>query len=232
MQFRPGWPLTVVMVVLGVVFVQLGFWQLDRAAQKRAYWEAMQQDAAQPAAVWNGEDANLHEARQVRVTGTWQPELGFWLDNRSHGNKPGMQRIDFLQLGNGALLAVNRGWQAHRPDRSLPEQVPALPDVDVGLLGQVHFPEGQGFKLGDATQGALRLYLDLAAIDAQVPQAVMPMVLWQLSETSEGLVRAWPAPKPEEGMHLAYAVQWFGFAAALLALWAWVGWRRGQGHDS
>jgi surfeit locus 1 family protein len=235
-RFRPGWALTVVMLVLGAVFLRLGFWQLDRAEQKRVHWEAMQQDAALPAGDWTGEVAQLHEARQIRVRGVWQPELGFWLDNRNHAGKPGMQRIDFLLLESGALLAVNRGWQMHRPDRALPAQPPKLPDVqanaDAALLGQVHIPEGQGFKLGDATAGALRLYLDLAALDAQLPQTVLPVVLWQLNETDEGLLRAWPQPKPEEGMHLAYAVQWFGFAAALVLLWLWVGWRRGHGHDS
>ena len=235
-QFHPGWMLTVVMLVLGAIFLRLGFWQLDRAEQKREHWLAMQQDAAQPALDWVGEPAVLHEARQALVRGVWQPELGFWLDNRNHAGKPGMQRIDFLLLESGALLAVNRGWQMHRADRALPESSPKLPDVQAksssGLLGQVHIPEGQGFKLGDPTQGTLRLYLDLAALDAQLPQVVLPVVLWQLSETEDGLLRVWPQPKPEEGMHLAYAVQWFGFAAALLLLWLWVGWRRGQGHDS
>jgi surfeit locus 1 family protein len=229
---QPGWPLTVVMLVLSAVFIQLGFWQMDRAEEKRMHWAAMQQDFVQPAVDWNGDPALLHEARQLRVRGTWRPELGFWLDNRSHGKQPGMQRIDFLQLESGSLLAVNRGWHAHRADRALPERVPLLPDAAAGLQGRVHVPQQQGFKLGDAVQGNLRLYLDLAAIDAQVPEAVLSVVLWQLSESEDGLLREWPSSTPEEGMHLAYAVQWFGFAVALFMLWLWVGWRRARGHES
>ncbi len=232
MSMRPGWPLTLVMLVLCGIFIQLGLWQLDRATQKRAAWAAYQEQVAAPALVWADEPPSLLEAQRLLVRGQWQPELGFWLDNRSHAGKAGMQRIDFLQLANGTLLAVNRGWLAHRADRQLPAQIPDLPVLDAGVLGQVHVPQRQGFRLGEAASGALRLYLDLESIARARGIQVQPVVLQQLSDTPDGLLRAWSDPKPEEGMHLAYAVQWFGFAATLLLLWLWVGWRRAHGHDS
>ena len=53
MQRRQSfWIISVAAALLVAVGVRLGFWQLDRAAQKIAYAEAVADQAAQPAAAF------------------------------------------------------------------------------------------------------------------------------------------------------------------------------------
>jgi surfeit locus 1 family protein len=60
-------------------------------------------------------------------------------------------------------------------------------------------------------------FVDLEAIESQLPYPLLPVYIQQVPE---GENQALPyAARPEfeltEGPHLGYAVQWFGFAAAV-----------------
>ena len=88
MQRRQSfWIISVAAALLVAVGVRLGFWQLDRAAQKIAYAEAVADQAAQPALDNRGVRALKHDQmdathRPVHLTGQWLSRHTVYLDNR------------------------------------------------------------------------------------------------------------------------------------------------------
>ena len=104
MQRRQSfWIISVATALLVAVGVRLGFWQLDRAAQKIAYVEAVADRAARPALDNQGVRALKHDQmdaihRPVRLTGQWLARHTVYLDNRQMGGKVGYYVIAPLQL--------------------------------------------------------------------------------------------------------------------------------------
>src|SRR5690606_30479416 len=85
------WLGLLLLLVVGLVTISLGQWQLSRADEKRAM--AQRLDAA------NGlqalplsasvPESELIEWRTAWATGAWQPGLSIYLDNRNQDGRPG-----------------------------------------------------------------------------------------------------------------------------------------------
>ena len=116
------------LLAAGVTF-SLGCWQLDRAAQKQALFDAVQRQQA--LAPWDGGELSrgvrqalaegplppdmlaglLH--RPVRLQGHWLPEQTLYLDNRQMNGKAGFFVLTPLRLAaphDQVVVAVQRGW--------------------------------------------------------------------------------------------------------------------------
>ena len=116
---------------------RLGFWQLDRAAQKEALQAAVQASADLPpllTAELSG--AQLH--RRVQLTGHWLADKTVFLDNRSMAGRSGFYVLTPLQLeGRPELALVQRGWSPRdAADRSRLQAVPT-PTGLVALNGRL-----------------------------------------------------------------------------------------------
>lgn len=246
-----GWRLwwgVVLLLAVTAATAALGFWQLDRADQKRAIQARIDAARAQPALALSPDVAGdeLVAWRQAWARGTWQPGQTVFLDNRNHDGRPGFWVVTPLCLSSpdaqpepdmqvadcDRAIAVLRGWVARpAPGQPLPELLP-LPASQVveGRLLE-HLPrlyELGNLMPGDAEPAAalswddgmpLLQNLTLADYASATGLVLLDAVLEQSTDTGDGLLREWAGPPVDVDKHLGYALQWFAFAAiAFIAL--------------
>ncbi len=210
-----------------LLFLWLGFWQLDRAEQKEVAIATQQLRGDQGRYSLSGEelDAEALRYREVTVAGHYIEGSQFLLDNRKHQRQAGYHVMALLQIENsGRSVLVNRGWIAQGRSRAeLP--LVLLPPERQQIEGVVRVPSGHGFRLDEEPEAAVRLYIDLEQIGELSGRELLPFVVRQqdgtASESGQVLVREWREAHREEGatMHYGYALQWFAFALLLMAGW-------------
>jgi surfeit locus 1 family protein len=221
---RPKWLGFHLLVVLGIVLmVNLGLWQLRRLDQRQEFnatVEARFDVAAVPLdelLVEGGPDDV--EWRQAVATGTYLPDEQLVVVNRSQSGRAGQNVVTPLQLDDGRVLVVNRGFVP------LGEAPPPPPAGTVTVLGRARpSEERRTGQLSDPADGELTEVqrLDLDRLATQLPGEVVPVYLDRLeSDPAEAGPFPVPVAAPElgEGSHLSYAVQWFIFAACVVVGW-------------
>lgn len=217
------------------VTARMGFWQLDRAAQKEALHSAMQQQAAQAPwdnTAWRSRVAQpgatgpelLHHP--VQLTGRWQAAHTVYLDNRQMQGRPGFYVLTPLLLEGGGAVLVQRGWVPRNfQDRT------ALPAVDtpagmVRIEGRAAAAPSQLYAMGggqtpDPANPHIRQNLDMNAFAQETGLSLPPLSVVQTGAAAGGLLRDWPAPDNGVAKHYGYAFQWFGLCALVALLYLW-----------
>ena len=124
------WRTTVFTLVLVPLMFGLGLWQLQRAEEKAALatsWEQRQSQSPVPLQqVWD-EPASALAYAPVIMSGQFEQDRYFLLDNRIHDGRVGYEVLGILQLDGGdRRVLVNRGWIAGDPARLVLPVFPAL----------------------------------------------------------------------------------------------------------
>src|SRR5690606_6909242 len=124
-RFAPGWPLWVFTLALLPILVCLGFWQLERAAEKRELQARIEAQRAQPAVTITDLAPTADPSwRPLLLTGRFDPRYTWLLDNRTRDGLPG---VDVLQVlpdrTSNQRLPLNRCWLPWR-DRPEPPAAP------------------------------------------------------------------------------------------------------------
>jgi surfeit locus 1 family protein len=205
---------------------RLGWWQLDRAAQKTALQAAIDErsrlDPVDSAALAASSAAAAQQHhRRVQLVGRWSPAHTVYLDNRQQqGSRPGFFVLTPLVLADGRALIVQRGWAARdAQDRA---RLPAAPTPagEVTLHGRIAPPPARLFEFDAAASGPLRQNLDLDSFRRETGLALLPLSVLQTEPApADGLARDWPAPLAGVSKHHGYAFQWFGLAALIVILY-------------
>jgi surfeit locus 1 family protein len=222
----PRFVVVTVLALVGMaVTASLGFWQLNRAAQKEAIAQAMQARTAQPELA--GEtllgdiDAQALQHRRVSLRGRWVREHSVWLDNRQMNGRPGLYLLTPLQLvGSDQAVLVQRGWVPRNfEDRA---QVPALPDEpgEVVVNGRIALSPSKLYELGQGQGGLIRQNIDLAAFSAEIKVPLVGVTVLQTG-APDVLQRDWPVINAGVDKHHGYAFQWFGLCALIAMLYVW-----------
>lgn len=221
--FRPRLLPTLAMLLVLPLFVSLGLWQFNKARAKAALQAELDQRSqggvvqlAPPFA-----DAELLRFRHVAVRGRFEPERQIFLDNRIHREQAGYHVLTPLRIdGSETRVLVNRGWI---PAEANHRQVPtvATPTTPIELEGIVVLPPRRVFRLAPEAPGwhALWQNLDLEAYGAAAGFAPLPLVIQLDAASPAGFAREWPRPDERMEKHLSYALQWAGFAIALVGFW-------------
>lgn len=227
---RPRWILSHLFVLALVAgMVTACFWQLDRLQEKKDRNERVAARSSEPVvAVGSLADAGDFDAaeplefRQVTASGTYLADQEVLVRSRSRDGAPGSWVLTPLDLGGGRAVTVNRGWISNSGQlESVPEQyrAPSGPIVVTGLVRQT---ETRGsFGPQDPARGTLDnlARADIARLDAQVPEALLPLYV-QLTAQEPAVADTAPSPVPvpipDEGPHLSYAMQWAIFSSIAL----------------
>ena len=209
----------------------LGFWQLDRAAQKQSMQRALDERGQLPAlrsselAVDDVAAASQHY-RRVRLQGRWLAERTVYLENRTMNGRAGFFVVTPLVLDTGTdHVIVQRGWVARDfAERSRLPDVPT-PGGRVEVEGLVAAPPSRLFDFsGPAASGPIRQNLDLAEYARETGLALRPLSI-QLADDArnrgDGLLRQWPRPAIDVHKHYGYAAQWFALATLITGLYVW-----------
>jgi surfeit locus 1 family protein len=213
----------VVVLILAVVFVNLGFWQLRRLDERRltnAVGESRFEEAPvaiEELLVGAGGDIDSLEFRRATATGVFQPEHEVLIRSQVHQGVAGFHVITPLQRADGSALLVNRGWIPLGLDEVPVSEAPP-PEAEVTVVGWIRLSQ-QRRAVGPADPNEGRLVamnrVDVGRVQQQVPFELDPVYISMLGEQEEGRPILAPAPAPgfeDEGSHLAYAIQWFAFA--------------------
>jgi surfeit locus 1 family protein len=211
------------------VTAALGWWQLDRAAQKSALEAAQQARDALPALdrsqlAYTVEVAAAQQHRRVVLEGRWMAARTVYLDNRQMNGRTGFFVVTPLQLGDGDAVLVLRGWlprHAQSREQMAPMDTPA---GTVRVAGRIAAGLPRLYEFDAAASGPIRQNLDLAAYARETGLALRPLVVVQLGEPAapaDGLLRQWPAPASDVPKHHGYAAQWFALSALITVLYVW-----------
>lgn len=213
-----------------VLLVSLGFWQLDRAKEKRVFIKKQQQAAKKD--VIKLESLINHNTveyryRKIELTGVYDSQHQFLLDNQIVNGQAGYFILTpFYVEGLNQAVLVNRGWLVLNKNRKI------LPDLSITtkrqkLVGRVNQFPSVGIILAGAeipTEGwpSVVQIIDSQVLSKKLAYPLMSMQIELDSDMNEGYYRKWKQLKvmPAE-KHIAYAVQWFGLAITLTFLFIW-----------
>jgi cytochrome oxidase assembly protein ShyY1 len=224
---RPKWLLSHVLVlILVVVMINLGFWQLRRLDERKTYNRSVRAHESLPVvpigSLLRPDDPSSRGAdlsfRRVTITGDYDTTDEVIIRARSLNERPGVWVATPLRLSSGDAVVVVRGFL---PTQGTPDAVPADAEPPTGQItveGLVQETQTRGtFGPTDPAEGRLSnmARVDVARMQKQTPYALYPV--WVQLKSSQP-AQAGPEPEvlPEpvldEGPHLSYAVQWFIFS--------------------
>ncbi len=212
--------LVVFVVVLGVVFVNLGQWQLDRLDERRARNEATLTNADKPvrpmAEVFTGEITDAEQWQRVEARGTFDSGHQFVVRYRRNAGAEGYEVVTPLRTSAGVVL-VDRGF-VRATAGQIPRVAPPPPGGEVTVIGHVRRNE-QGRRVATVpVDGQMRL-INSDAVSGVLGYPLLDGYIGLLSVTPEqsGEFRPVELPEVSEGPHFWYAMQWFGFTALAVA---------------
>jgi surfeit locus 1 family protein len=225
---RPRW-LGLLLVALAVagVMTAMGVWQLDVYQSKTA--EATARRAEQPPVAFESLvplDAGLSGqavGRRVIVHGQWAPAADqLFVSDRQHDGRDGFWVVTPVLLGFGAAdrpaVLVVRGWVA-RPD----DPAAVAPSGPVTVHGTVLASESGGAD--DLAAGrvvpSLRIPGLVGLVDYRLYDAFVLLSEARPAVSPGPELVPPPAPPTDRAgfRNVAYAVQWWIFAAFTLFMW-------------
>ena len=210
--------------------LRLGFWQLDRAAQKIALQASLEARAHEPALgasdlARQAEGEPAQAFRRVRLAGTWAADRTVFLDNRQMNDKVGFFVLTPLRLeGSPAAVLVQRGWVARNFAQRTVLAPVATPSGRVEIEGTVAATPSRMFELGAAASGPIRQNIDSASFARETGLNLLPLAVIESATSTnshDGLERHWPPPATDVQKHYGYAFQWFAIGAAIAFLYVW-----------
>ncbi|HKY85116.1 MAG TPA: SURF1 family protein [Anaerolineales bacterium] len=236
------WVFFALALVVGVVCVRLGIWQLGRLGERRAQNAAARARMDLPALILPEDITGLSDLsyRRASARGVFDSTREVYLSDRSLDGVAGVHVVTPLHLEESdQTILVERGWIADSVYRTQPPASWSVEgQVEVsGLLLPSQREPSLAFLAdrppgpGEPPRRAWRA-LSIPGIQAQLPYPVLGVYLMQESSgPSEGPLTPILELDLSEGSHLGYAVQWFAFAAtAFIGGWIWMRRRPGGGN--
>jgi cytochrome oxidase assembly protein ShyY1 len=233
---RPKWVAFHLLVILLVVLmVNLAFWQLRRLDHRQQFNSEVRARTAQQTAPFSdvvpaAAEPNDVEWRTVSARGTYLTAAQVIVINRSQAGAAGVDVVTPLQLADGRLLLVNRGFVAET------QTVPTPPTGSVEVVGRVRKSEKRTFgQTSDQPDGVLTEFqrIDVDRIAKQLPNPAAQVYVDLITSTPTQGALPVPVPDPDlsEGPHLSYAIQWFIFSICAIVGWVLAVRRSAQQHQ-
>jgi surfeit locus 1 family protein len=232
--FSRRWWLTTLLVITAIgVVILLGFWQLGRYAENRAYNAHLNAMQVAPALVLSTENLSVDltgmEYRTVQAAGaydfTHQVAIRNQVWTQSWGDDVGYTLVTPLIMAGGQAVLVERGWiplKDNQPASWRQYDQPGRVTV-TGVIRLPAKPEMGGAQ--DPTPGPGQAGLNfwnivnIPRLQKQIPYPLLPIYIQQAPDPAQtGLpYRDSPVPNPaDDGTNLGYALVWFSFGLLLL----------------
>jgi surfeit locus 1 family protein len=224
--FTPRPLTTALALVMIIVLLSLGRWQLRRADEKRALYDAFDKGADSTRLI-DLTTPPLPRYQHVEARGRYDESRQILIDNMTNaGGQAGYFVVTPFELTGGGWLLVNRGWVPVGVSR---EQRPAIrvADAERQIRGRANQMPSPGIRMGQPAPlrppfPVVANFPSRADIERLVPESswLRAADLVQLdADQPDGYVRQWQAPGLPPLRHIGYAVQWFGLALALLVIY-------------
>lgn len=227
--------LTLIALVMMPVMVELGFWQYHRHEERVAHNDRIAASlSAEPVAVTeltsvDGTVSDRERYRQVTANGSYDTDHEVVVRRRTadDGKKIGYFVLTPLVLDNGSVLLVNRGWIPPGNDPTSFPEVPQAPSGTVELTGRLmpdETSQSSGIKDREGLPERQVMLMNsqerAKAMDRPILSGYVQLV--ETSPTPAEHQRAQQVAEPDHtgiGAHMAYAVQWWLFVAAVPVGW-------------
>ena len=207
--------LAVFLILLALVFIRLGEWQLNRleGARERNNVVAANRDlpVVDYADVMGGPVDETTLWQRVRVTGTYTGQQ-YQVRYRNQDG-PGIEVAAIMETDAGDTVIVDRGFiprQIGRPDTDV---LPPTPSGEVEVIGYLHRDE-RGDDTATVPHDFQVRLISSPAIAASLGRDVLPGYVSLIESTPANSPDLTPIapPAPSEGNHFSYALQWFSFS--------------------
>ena len=244
---RPRWILSHLLVlVLIIVMINLGFWQLHRLDEKTTLNDNIRSRGSLPTAPIGSlipagsTRASTRDVqwRRASATGTYRVADELVVSNRSVSGQPGFWVLTPLVQSDGSIIPVVRGF-VFRPEfeqRGI-TSVPA-PSGEVTIEGALQASPTSGrFGEEPSKSGPVPAIsqADTRRLAERWGATVLPVWLRLDSGTGAPSVQGplYPVPPPplSKGPHLSYAVQWFIFSIIAIIGYPIILRRQAYGRD-
>jgi cytochrome oxidase assembly protein ShyY1 len=223
-SWQPNAKLLFLVLLMMPLLISLGYWQLDRAQEKREILaEFKSNQESQPVGFELLDSSKNLQYRQVQFVGELDASRRVLLDNRVRNGRPGYEIFEVLTLASSELkMLVNRGWVQASLDRNqLPEIAPVTGRVQ--LRGSLYKVLRGGLQLDDGVRAVENWPGRVGWISTERAAEIFAdeFFTYQLrldSDSVGALTTGWPTVSVQPEKHTAYAVQWFVMALVLLLL--------------
>ena len=236
-NFRPTlWPSLATLISFPLL-LSLGFWQLDRAAEKEQVMEKFKANFNGIPIDLNSNPSDLNDPtfmqwRKIKVTGNFESTHQFLLDNQPMNFKTGYLVFTPFKLKNESTrVLINRGWVAANPDRNILPEI-NLSEENLTISGTAKKPPFSGVALSEDLSENLKNNLiriqqvDLEKVESKTGQTFLPYIVRLDKEDPQGYQSDWVLPGSGAEKHYGYAFQWFAMAAALIIIYFVVNFKR------
>ena len=202
-------------------------WQHQRAGLKQRMQQQLEARlAAEPLTIEQLLAMPASEAawRRTALSGRYDQDGQFLLDNRVLDGRPGFHVIAPLQVAEDLWLLVNRGFLAGGADRAR-MRPPAAAAGEVFVSGPLVAPAGEAIELaGPAIDGLIWRRVDIDLWQQQSNRRALGLMLLADSEKSENgqdsqLVPVAKRPDLRAAVSRGYSLQWLLLCAVVVAGW-------------
>ncbi len=217
---RYRWTTLLVILACGLM-IRLGFWQLDRLAQRETLNAEIKQRVAAPSVVLNKtsavNDLEGLKFRSARVRGVFDHSQEVALQGQPWQGQPGVHLITPLIIeGSDRAVLVDRGWIP--AGAAAPEKwghFATSGTVDITGMIQLSQPRPNASPWQKPELAIFRL--DIERLQHQVSPPLLPFFIVQAPEPGQTSLpyRGKPDLNLSNGPHLGYAIQWFAFTLML-----------------
>lgn len=207
-------------VLFAVVCVFLGNWQLARRAEAQAEIHRVDNN-------WSAEPVPLAEALPARdsyeesqkwlpvvMEGSYLHEDELLVRTRPRAGMPGFEVLTPLQLPDGTVFIVNRGWLPTGSAQDAPDVVPSAPEGTVTVVARLK--AGEPSLAGRSSSGNQISTIQLDEISERLGTdnytGAYGLMISESPEAIDPRPLAVIKPPRDEGPHLSYAFQWYVFA--------------------
>ena len=226
--FSLEWRITLFTLLLVPALLWLGFWQLDRADEKRQLSDQFDKRIAlspltlSDALVLANEHLDHLRDRRIQFQGTASTEDYLLLDNKIHRGQFGYELITYVDAG-AYRVPVNVGWLAGDPARRFLPDV-ALPSDPMLWTGRVYAPVERMYTLEDqqipeALPAVIQSYEapEYAETMGALFAKPVPGFMVRIDASHPAaLIADWPVVNQSPQKHRGYAIQWFSMAGVLI----------------
>lgn len=226
-EFRPGLIPTLAFLLVFPALLSLGFWQLDRAEEKRGIEREVEAATERDPLMLNtAKHSKLRDEiyRSARMRGTYDGKRQYLWDNKTHNGVAGYQVLTpFLLDSSDAAVIVNRGWVPWKERR---DNIPNIdtPDEQLLVRGRIRSPSN-AIQLANHRDQQNAAYprvvqaFEPSLLAAELGVPVLPVMIELGTEEQYGFVRDWKPYFGSVGKHIGYAIQWFLMALIVFGLY-------------
>lgn len=220
-RFTSSWLMLILTILSFSLFARLGFWQIQRADEKKKMIVAQKTQELQKPLPWTKNQKLPLQYERIILTGNYLPQI-FLLDNQHHQHQFGYDVVSPFELSDGSIVLIDRGWVPGEMTRRIFPNI-KVPNGLVKLQGAAYFPSKNQWVLGPELERKGNKIVILERLDAQLVSQVLqkvvsPFIIRLDKQDSNGFVREWATVSMPPQRHLGYALQWFLMALVVLII--------------